>query len=352
MSNIMRLIKPFLLKRKKLYVLMRSLRELNNAEIYKLLIGYYESDSDVISLVLENTSNFLTKAVVYDISLGELEKCDMGFCALLFWTVWQIYFADRMGFAPMVTWGNNCLYYDKEMLDITDNVFEYYFCSTFDDKNVKREEIRKNYPICRAYTNKRTIVKIGIKKDSYFEIDQEGLMIHAEIYKKYICLNSKTNQYLKTELSKIFINGKVLGVHVRGTDFKKGFKNHPVAVTFDAYLTKTKELFSTGKYDKVFLATDDIGAIDLFKKEFEDKLVTYSDAFRTEGDRGPHSTESNRPLHRYRLGLEVLRDVYTLANCDGLVCGLSNVSFAARYISLSLDRIYEDMIILDNGIIE
>ena len=72
MSNIMRLIKPFLLKRKKLYVLMRSLRELNNAEIYKLLIGYYESDSDVISLVLENTSNFLTKAVVYDISLGEL----------------------------------------------------------------------------------------------------------------------------------------------------------------------------------------------------------------------------------------------------------------------------------------
>ena len=352
MPDIIHLVKSFLLKKPKLYVLIRSLREINSADIYKLLIGYYENDSDekVMSIILENSSKFLTTSAVYDISFGELENCGMGFCALLFWTIWQIYFADRIGFIPMVTWGNNCHYYEKELSDITDNVFEYYFCSTFNKPNMKKEAVRKNYPICRANTNKRTIKKIGIKRDSYFETDQEGLLIHAEIYKKYIRLNSETDQYLKNELSKIFIRGKILGVHVRGTDFKKGLKNHPVATTFDEYLMKAKELFSIGKYDKIFLATDDIEALDLFKKKFEDKLVIYSDAFRTEGDRGPHSTESNRPLHHYRLGLEVLRDVYTLANCDGLVCGLSNVSFAARYINLALEKKYEDLIILDNGI--
>ena len=57
----------------------------------------------------------------------------------------------------------------------------------------------------------------------------------------------------------------------------------------------------------------------------------------------------DRPLHYYKLGLEVLRDVYTLASCDGLICGLSHVSCAARYIKSAKGEMFEDIKILDSG---
>lgn len=364
MSNLKSFVKPFLLKVKsfllkypKLYVLCRSLLEINSEDLYKLLIGFYEKETDkkVLSLPLENANHFLKLPVVYDISYGEFEYCPSGFCFLLFWPLWHVYLADRLGFVPMITWGHQCLYYDEGMSDRTDNVFEYYFCPTFHDSHMKKEEIRKNYPICRINPNRWPIVNLGISKDTYSEAaqeDQEVLFIHAEMYKKYIHLNSETSQYLKTELSNLFKKGKTLGVHVRGTDFKQGLNAHPIIVAFDEYLAKAKEIYHAGNYNYVFLATDDCEALELFKKEFGNQLIYYPDTFRTTGDCGPHSTDSVRPLHHYKLGLEVLRDIYTLACCHGLICSLSNVSYAARYISLSLDRKYEDLVILNHGIKE
>lgn len=335
----------FVKKYPKLFFIARCIKNINNPAYHKLINEYFDMQGDSLFLLIDHSYRFSEEPVAFDISFGETTSEAKGFWALMYWTIWYIWFANKMNFKPNVFWGPGCAYYDPEMDTISKNAFEYYFEQVSD---VDRAIMNQKYPICRC--NARQMSRSGFHLDSYSDFNEENMPMYAMTYKNSIHLNSKTQQYIDAELSKIFIPGKVLGVHVRGTDFKKGFKNHPIAVTFRTYLDKTKELFSTGKYEKIFLATDDIEALELFYVEFKEKLVTYSDAFRTEGKCSPHTTDSNRPFHHYKLGLEVLRDVYTLANCDGLVCGLSNVSFAARYISMSMDKKYDDIVVLDNGI--
>ena len=72
--------------------------------------------------------------------------------------------------------------------------------------------------------------------------------------------------------------------------------------------------------------------------------------FRSDNHNGAQDTFSDRPLHRYKLGLELLRDIYTLANCDSLVCGLSQVSFAARYVNLAIGKKFGEVVIIDHGV--
>ena len=145
-------------------------------------------------------------------------------------------------------------------------------------------------------------------------------------------------------------NGRILGVHARGTDFNVGFRDHPIVNLPEEFLRKTKEVFINGKYDKVFLATDDVNILRLFEKELGESLLFYKDVFRSDDHRGAHTIQSDQPLHYYRLGLEVLRDVYTLAGCDALVCGLSQVSFAARYVNIAIGKHFNEIVNLNNGI--
>ena len=61
--------------------------------------------------------------------------------------------------------------------------------------------------------------------------------------------------------------------------------------------------------------------------------------------------EKNRENHHYLLGLEIIRDVYTLAACRGFVCGMSYVGFMVQIIKranddLSLIHIYIMILLL------
>ena len=172
----------------------------------------------------------------------------------------------------------------------------------------------------------------------------------AELYKKYIHLNDKTKKYIEDQIHEILDGGSILAVHIRGTDFSLGTKNHPIVIKPEEYLETVKQVYSDGNYEKIFLATDDKNALELFKGEFKNRLLYYKDAFRAESYVGAHATLNDRPLHHYKLGLEVLRDIYTLANCDSFVCGLSQVSFAVRYVNLAMDRKFNSVVVLDHGV--
>ena len=71
---------------------------------------------------------------------------------------------------------------------------------------------------------------------------------------------------------------------------------------------------------------------------------------RSENYIGAHIAYRERPLDYYKLGLEVVRNVYIFANCDSLVCGLSKVSFAAQYVNIALNRKFKKIAVWDNGI--
>nr|MDE7325206.1 hypothetical protein [Lachnospiraceae bacterium] len=116
------------------------------------------------------------------------------------------------------------------------------------------------------------------------------------------------------------------------------------------FLEPIKKMIEKYEYEQIFLATDSLEAISLLKKEFGDKISFYQDVQRSDGNIGVQYSESSQENYHYLLGLEVLRDVYTLSACDSLIAGLSNVSCAARYIKVANGFEYREVVVIDHGL--
>ncbi|HSI62233.1 MAG TPA: hypothetical protein VLE43_03920 [Candidatus Saccharimonadia bacterium] len=134
------------------------------------------------------------------------------------------------------------------------------------------------------------------------------------------------------------VHGDVLGVHVRGTDMRRGYYAlHPIPASSLAYVEEATALDRQHTFARVVLACDESETVELFQKQFGDRLLTMN-AHRTSAaqhmsERYEWLFESQRELHRYHLGLEVLLDALLLSRCGSLLCGISNVSRAARWFS-------------------
>ena len=142
--------------------------------------------------------------------------------------------------------------------------------------------------------------------------------------------------------------GKILGVHVRGVDWRsQKIYAHPIAPMEEEYLTKAKEMVHDYGYEKIFLASDSEGTIEMFRAEFGDRLIT-AQAVRAPagGDALAIFDEKNDGC---QMGYEVLRDAYALSDCDSLLCGVSYVSYGARIIRQAQCLPYEKVVVLDKG---
>ncbi len=70
---------------------------------------------------------------------------------------------------------------------------------------------------------------------------------------------------------------------------------------------------------------------------------------RSDGNRSVAFSKSDRRCHHYLLGREIVRDMYTLSLCDGLVAGKSSVSYMSNLYKHSRNEEYEYMHIIDKG---
>lgn len=64
----------------------------------------------------------------------------------------------------------------------------------------------------------------------------------------------------------------------------------------------------------------------------------------------PVYLDIERVEHKYLLGLEVVRDMYALSYCNGLIAGLSQVSICSRIVKKSRKEEYEYLKIIDHGL--
>lgn len=263
-----------------------------------------------------------------------------------------LYFADYYNLTPVVEYTDKYCYAEQHPVNGTDNPFEYYFMQP---AGIKLDDLKSvGVSLHSRKENIMLAKQLDEKKEGYTK-SEEYLKQMGYIASKYIKLRPEVEAYVRNEIEQLLQKGKkttekILGVHVRGTDFKQNYNGHPVAVTLQEYIKETAGLFQSGGYTKVFLATDDANAIRVFEKEFGTKVLYYRDVMRSAGNETVMKSESDRENHHYKLGLEVLRDMYTLAACDGLVAGLSQVSYAARIQKMSMDQRYKDLKILDKGI--
>lgn len=273
--------------------------------------------------------------------------CLDGFCAELRNTLKLLAYADRYGFTPYVYYGKDYLYTEKNALNGTDNPFEYYFEQT---SCISYESVMRSSNVILAEAKHAQMIDLacGIKPHSY-EMNEKNANRLGEIYKKYIRINPFSMQKINADYRELLgENWRVLGIHHRGTDYKKTYKYHPKYVTVEEKIAEIEQVQE--KYDIIFLATDDREAIEVFQKRFGSKVRYYRDVYRGEGSTSVAFSNDGRANHKYLLGLEVLRDVYTLAQCEGLIAGISQVAYCARIMKKAWGAEFSYFKIIDKGL--
>ena len=254
-----------------------------------------------------------------------------GFFSNYFYALTHVAYAKENGWIPVVDMRNyGTLYSENHPVNGTRNAWEYYFEQPVDTRT--------------AYRSGRFVLSNGLDRKiqwhPFRETDTSVEMI-PDIAAKLKVLTSNYRQ-LRSEIEAEFTDWerthfsdrKILGVHWRGTDKRNPPPLHRPSPAMDALLSAVRKAAEDRHPDAVFLATDENGVREALAQTLSAPILT-TDAFRLEaGDgRGLHtaSVRHARPNHRYRLGLEVLRDAWLLSRCDSLVHGHSNVTNAAMF---------------------
>lgn len=273
----------------------------------------------------------------------------LGFFAMYRYWLEYLYFADICGYVPVIYAGHRFAYREENHAAGMGNPFEYYFVQP---SGVELHEIKNSYRVVISNLLHREIVELVYTgKYNEYWYTQDYLRIMGSIVKKYVRFNNITWKYICNGLEKLKIqNNKILGIHIRGTDFKRGFHNHPVCLTAEDYFSTIDDILMVKKYDKIFVATDDKRLYNQFFKKYKSKMCCYEDVFRNDKNKSVVFENCTRKNHKYRLGLEVLRDMYTLAICDGLVAGISQVAVCAQINKMATGKMYEDLKIINKGI--
>ena len=213
------------------------------------------------------------------------------------------------------------IYNENEPINGTKNCWKYYFNQISD------------YNLEDVYNSKNVIIS-----NSRFSLDFEFQISKNEnlkkIFKKYKKINNKMfSEYL--ELKKKFQNYKMLGVFFRGSSYKTS-ANHPFPATKKQMINLVNKF--QGDFDKMFISTEELEYLDIFKKKFGDKII-YLDCYRSNKD---NFSANPRNHHRYLLGKETLLDTLLLSSCDCLLSLRSNVTEAAILLNKNNNlKVYE-----------
>lgn len=294
-----------------------------------------------LSVKYEHRGDFFVGKTVYIITISECWKTG-GYCYLLRMTLLHMAYADRMKFIPYVDWPKDIAYAEEYPINGVWNSFEYFF----ENGGITKEQAERSDLLVRSKIYDALFYK---SKQSYM-VEEEEIELLSCMIKKYLYFNKNGQKEIGDIAVKIKERGKVLGVHVRGTDYRKNYNKHPKEVTVEEYLDKAIEIFYQGRYEFVFLATDEENVIDKFASAFGKKLI-FHEVYRSASEKPVHlNNDIQRKNNKYLLGKEILLDLYSLSWCDGLIAGMSNVSIIARALRRSRGDFYRDEVIIDKGI--
>lgn len=264
---------------------------------------------------------------------------NMGFCALLLSSLMHIMFAEERGMIPVIEYGKDTLYVDTSD-NIFDNPFEYFFVQPY----VSLESVYTSANVIKAsrYHREEFIQQYG-----WYNPSDSAILMYAKIIDEKIHLKSNLEQIIESKIKNILKGEKVLGVHIRGTDYCMECFEHPKYVSVEEYYEAIDEILTRIDYKRIFLATDDIEILNKMKKKYGEKLIYFTDNLRTNGEKGLHYSVD---FTGRRLGEEVLTDILCLAKCDSLVGGLSLVCTFAQIYKKVFKEDFANIKIVQNGI--
>lgn len=316
---------------------MKSLKHINDEEY---LDYFLRRETDPLILEFASKGEEKQKKCFYIINeIGD----NYGFFAEFHAVLSRLAFCDMFGFTPIVSWGERFLYYEKQDDDKPSNAFEYFFKQptsyTFED--AEKGLITKAKAVQGLWIERLLEKGMDLSEEYENEI--------SEIYKKYICFQDDIEVRLKEESARLLNGRTALGVHFRGTDFKMNYDSHPINVTMEQEFEAIDAALQNSEFEIIFLATDEAGAIARFRERYGEKVVCYTDVFRGDTNVSVAFSTSSREKHKYMLAYEVIRDMYTLSICQGLIAGVSQVSICARIAKKSRNEKYGILNIINNG---
>ena len=143
------------------------------------------------------------------------------------------------------------------------------------------------------------------------------------------------NPIYKKCYKQCYKSDKVLGVHVRGTDHIA----HGDLLDINYYFNQIDKKLSTGKFESIFLATDEYKVVDQFINKYGNIVKVNPNITRSNNQQGIHYSNF---INKEELAEEVMRDAISLANCAHILITSSNVSGYTLCINPSVDHTYID----------
>ncbi|MCL2311734.1 MAG: hypothetical protein FWC41_04490 [Firmicutes bacterium] len=333
-------LKTYLRKQKKIFYWLKCWIKRNDTQFTNFVSGNY------VYLPMKNNGNLNIGKTFYYIYFNN-ESEILGLATLWTRTIWYLLFAYQTGLIPIVEWGVDIPYAQPELLKDNDNSFEHYFNLVTE---FSIEEVKNSHNVIDCdMSHLRN--HIWIENKSYSIIDT-NFEIMAYISRKYIDLNDELKDFIKKDNTyQMILNGRYIGVHIRGTDFRRNYNNHPVSLDINDYTNYIDDLIIRGNIDGIFLATDDENIINEMNSKYTERLVFFIDVYRSVTGKAIHyDIESKRSLHKYKMGRELIRDIYTLAACDIFISGLSAVSTMTKVINKQQADQFSEVILIDKGI--
>lgn len=334
------IIKKMLSRNIRLSILVNLYRNRNDKK-YLNLMDKTNKNPNVLDFYKYGDEN--KDKVIYFINV--ISKNKIGFWGLFFEALAGISEAKRWGFIPVVKYDEDCMYQENHKVLGTMNVFEYYY------KQPKNISLKSCLNSDRVALYQKFHMHHLYKDMNPYNSTEEDLKKFSSLYKEYFILNDYTQNYISKGIKMLLgNNNRILGLHVRGTDFNLSWKGHPNAIKEDEFFLEIDNVLREYNFNLIFIATDDEHKLNSFIKKYGNKLLYYKDVHRGTGTINVSYEKCDRKNNKYLNGLEVLRDAYTLSMCTGFIAGKSNVAMAARIIKYSCNSRFEYLKILDKGL--
>lgn len=252
-----------------------------------------------------------------------------GLVSIVRWTYTHIRWILEKGYTPVVdlhSYPNQYLNSEEE------NMWEYFFEPV---SEISTKEAYESKKVIRASEN--TII-LGESKINPYQEKWGRQSLDSKEFCNIVKTNKETQQYIEERMPKE-LAGKVLGIVMRGTDFRKEAAEkinkewRKDIVDAQTFLQACIYYKNKLEYEYIFLATEDAEYFALFQEQFGDKLL-YVDQKRVSYDYKNQEYVQVKDLLAIKDGKLAGRNYLTvikcLAACDSLLynieCGAAQLA--------------------------
>ena len=267
-------------------------------------------------------------------------------------------YAELNKFTPVIDYKNYSNYYSGKSNKTSVNYWDYFWKQP---TQFSLEDVYKSNNVILSSTN---ISKSLNEKYGYFDLNSiEFLENSSQLFEYHqianqIRLNNSIKEKTDQDLKNVFgSKTNILGVSLRGTDYLNTnlAKGHFKPLTIEEALLLTEEILIEWKMDYVFVSTEVENYVDAFIQRFGKKIL-YLNRKRynnSQSEKFITQYRFNRDNDRFETGLEYLREIYLLSECNslfGTVSGGFNSAVILNNKSYQNFRIVDKGLIIDKGL--